>query len=246
MKIENMGLIEHMKELRRRLLWCVGSVIVGAIVVYIFFGPLFSFLEKPYCDFAEETGDGCSFLITDVLEPFSISLTVSGYGGLILALPVILYHFARFVMPALYPKERKVVIPFVFVGVLLFIAGSVGGYFIMPQAVDALLSFNSQDSYDPILKAQTYIGFFIKMVLAFGLAAELPLVLIFLQKIGLLSNKTLRKNRRAAVAIIVVLGAVITPTGDPFMLMIISVPMYVLFELSILIGKSFSNQKDLA
>lgn len=236
-----MKTMEHLIELRRRLLWCVGSIVIGAILIWIFFNEVFGVLEQPYCSFAESTGRNCEFLITDVLEPFNVTLTVAGYGGLIVALPVIFYHFARFVMPALYPAEKKIVIPFVIVGVFLFAAGVTGGFFLMPKAIEVLLTFSDQESFVPQLRAERYLGFFVRVLFAFGIAAELPLVLTFLQKIGLLSTQTLRKNRRLAIAGIVILGAVITPTGDPFILAVVSLPMYVLFEISILIGARWSK-----
>ncbi len=236
-----MKTMEHLLELRRRLLWCVGSVVAGATLIWIFFNEVFGVLEQPYCAFAESTGRDCEFLITDVLEPFNVTLTVAGYGGVIVALPVIFYHFARFVMPALYSKEKRLVIPFVVTGVLLFAAGVAGGFFLMPKAIEVLLTFSDQESFVPQLRAERYLGFFIRVLFAFGLAAELPLVLTFLQKIGLLSTDTLRKNRRVAIAGIVILGAVITPTGDPFILLAVSLPMYVLFEISILIGARWSK-----
>ncbi len=228
--------VDHLRELRMRLLWSLFAVALGAVVVWIFFDEVFGFLERPYCSFFDNSGVDCSFLITDVLDPFSISLTVAGYGGVILALPVIFYHLARFVTPALYKEERRIVYPFVVVGVVLFVSGAVGGYLLLPQAIDVLLNFQSQETFQPTLRAQGYLSFFIKMMLAFGLAAELPLILVFLQKVGVLSAATLRKNRRIAILLIVIFGAMITPTGDPFMLLAISLPMYILFEVSILIG----------
>jgi len=241
-----MSLVSHLKELRRRLLWCVGSVFIGAIFVWIFFKQLFSFLQKPYCNWAEEVGGDCSFLITDVLEPLSITFTVSGYGGLILALPVILFHLARFVMPALYPKEKRAIFPFIIAAVVLLFVGAAAGYLIMPRAISTLLEFNAQDTYSPNLIATTYIGFFIKMILAFGLAAELPLVLVFLQKIGIITPETLKKNRRISIALLFIFGAVITPTGDALTLIAVTLPMYVLFEVAILIGTVFYTDRQTA
>ena len=238
-----MRTMEHLIELRRRLLWCVSSVIVGAILIWIFFNEVFSVLEQPYCSFAESTGRPCEFLITDVLEPFNVTLTVAGYGGLIVGLPVIFYHFARFVLPALHSDEKRLVIPFVIAGVLLFAAGVTGGFFIMPAAIEVLLTFSDQESFVPQLRAERYLGFFVRVLFAFGIAAELPLILTFLQKVGLLTVQSLSTNRRVAIAGIVILGAVITPTGDPFILMAVAVPMYVLFEISILLGARWSTPR---
>ena len=239
----HMSLLSHLQELRKRLIWSVLSIFLGSLIVWIFFKPIFGFLENPYCDWAANNGGECTFLITDVLESFSVVISISGNGGLILAMPVILYQFARFVMPALYPKEKKIVVPFVFLGVLLFVGGAVGGYYLMPSAIEVLFSIGP-DNFDENLKAQNYVSFYIKMIVAFGLAAELPLILVFLQKLGVLSTSTLRKNRRMAVVLILVLGAIITPAGDPFTLLAITIPMYIFFEISIIIGGRFAIQKQ--
>lgn len=256
-----MSLLEHLQELRSRLIKSVAAVVVCAIVVAIFQEPLFDFLSEPYCNIAEtdevvdipggfteeewlliRPENKCSFLVTDPLGEFNVLLTLAGYGGVILALPFVLYQMARFVLPGLYPHEKRLITPFIVASVLLLLTGLVVGYLFLPRALDVLGNIGS-DRFESNFTPNNYLSFFIKMVLAFGLAFELPIALIFLQVIGVLPTAVLRRNRRIAVVAIVVLGAVITPTGDPFTLVAVSVPMYVFFEVAVLIGGRMTRQR---
>ncbi len=248
-----MTLVGHLSELRTRLIRSVLAVVAAAIVVYAFFNPIFDFLQEPYCQFQADNGasfeelglgsggsgvdqEACGLLVTAPLESFNVRLTLAGYGGLILATPVILYQLGRFVMPGLYPHERRALIPFIGISILLLAGGMVVAYLLLPRALGVLEDFGS-DTFISFFSPSEYLGFFVKMLFAFGVAAELPLVLIFLQKIGLVRPETLAKNRRLAIVAVVILGAVITPTGDPFTLGVITVPMYLFYEIAILVGK---------
>lgn len=244
-----MTLIGHLTELRSRLIRSVIAIVVAAIAVYSFYNPIFDFLQEPYCQFqvtdrAQSPIEAlvgldegqCGLLVTAPLESFNVRLTLAGYGGLILALPVVLYQMGRFVLPGLYPHEKKALIPFVFISIVLLASGMIVAYLLMPRALSVLEGFGS-DTFVSLFSPREYLGFFVKMLFAFGVAAELPLVLVFLQKIGLVKPETLAKNRRVAIVAVVILGAVITPTGDPFTLAVISVPMYLFYEIAILVGK---------
>lgn len=235
-----MTMFEHLGELRTRLIRSVLAVVVGAIVVWLLFGPIFDTISEPYCAVRPE--DDCVFLATSPLSAFSTRLTLSGYGGIILALPVILYQLARFVLPGLYPNERKMLIPFVGASILLLLLGIAISYWAMPRALDVLLDFGG-GRFEAFFAPQEYLGFFVKMVLAFGIAFELPVVLVFLQLAGILDPATLRKNRRIALVLVVAGGALITPTGDPFNLAIITVPMYLFYEISIIIGSRLTRSR---
>jgi sec-independent protein translocase protein TatC len=228
-----MTMLEHLAELRTRLIRSVIAVAIGAVIVWLLFDPIFDIITAPYCRVRPE--DDCVFLATSPLTAFSTRLTLAGYGGVILALPVILYQLARFVLPGLYPNERRMVIPFVIASVILLLAGIGVAHLAMPKALEVLLGFGG-DRFEAFFAPSEYLGFFVKMVLAFGLAFELPVVLVFLQMAGILPTRVLRKNRRIAIVAVVAGGAVITPTGDPFNLAIISIPMYLFYEISIIIG----------
>jgi sec-independent protein translocase protein TatC len=236
-----MSLVDHLTELRTRLIKSIVAVVLGAIVVFIFAGPIFDFLSEPYCNLRPV--DDCVFLATGPLDQFSVQLTLSGYGGLILALPVILYQIGRFVLPGLYPHEKKVLLPFFVVSILLLALGMTVAYLFLPRALEVLGEFLGGDRFESFFNAKEYLGFFTKMLLAFGLAFELPLVLVFLQLVGLVQTKTLRSNRRIACVAVVILGAVITPTGDPFTLLVISLPMYLFYEISLIVGGRMTKNR---
>lgn len=231
-----MTLVGHLTELRKRLIRSAIAVFVGAVVVYAFHNQIFEVLQEPYCEFQTADGRECKFLADAPLTAFSVVLTLTGYGGLVLATPVILYQLGKFVLPGLYPHEKKALLPFLAGSILLLALGMAVAYLLMAKALTVLLSFGP-DTFEPLFRPQEYLGFFVKMLFAFGIASELPLVLIFLQKIGVVKTETLAKNRRIAVVAVVILGAVITPTGDPFMLLVISVPMYLFYEISIIVGR---------
>lgn len=236
-----MTLVGHLAELRTRLIRSIMAVIVGATIVFFLTNPIFDFLSEPYCNIRPT--DDCVFLATGPLEQFSVQLSLAGYGGIILALPVILYQIGRFVLPGLYPHERKILAPFVITSVLLLAAGMTVAYLFLPRALEVLSEFGGGERFEQFFSATEYLGFFTKMLLAFGLAFELPLILVFLQLVGVLQTQTLRKNRRIAVVFVLILAAVITPTGDPFTLLVLAIPMYLFYELSLIIGGRMTKNR---
>ncbi|MFV0256922.1 MAG: twin-arginine translocase subunit TatC [Acidimicrobiales bacterium] len=231
----DMTLVGHLTELRTRLIRCVIAVVVGVVIVYLFNQPIFNVLQDPYCSVLVEKGDECIFLIRSPTESFAVVLSIAGYGGLILAMPVILYQLARFVLPGLYPEERKILVPFVVGSILLLLLGMLAGYLIMPQTLRWLLSFGAE-TFTAQFSPRDYVSFLVKMLLAFGIAAELPLVLIFLQAVGVVQHATLKSSRRLALVVVMILAAVITPTGDPFTMAVIGIPMYLFYEISLMVG----------
>jgi len=241
----DLSLVGHLSELRTRLIRSVLAIVIGAIVVYIFNKAIFDFLAEPYYALQESQGEDGDFLIRSPTEPFQIVLSISGYGGMILALPVIFYQLARFILPGLKPNEKKMLIPFVAASIILAFAGMAGGYYLMPKTLDVLLSFGN-DSFKELFSPSDYISFFVKMLLAFGISAELPLVLVFLQMVGIVDSDTLRKNRRFAMVAVVILAAVVTPTGDPFTLGVLAIPMYLLYEIAIIIGSRLTRRRGAA
>lgn len=236
-----MPLMAHLEELRRRLLICVLAVIAGAVICWFFYPRILDLLLEPYCRLRGSAGsipvfgEGCDLLVTDPLEPLSVRLMVAGYGGLALAVPVVLWELWKFVAPGLLARERRWALPFVLVGVLLFAAGCVLAYWSIPRALDFLVGIGGPDLVSVFSPAR-YLGFVVKMTVAFGIGFEFPLVLVFLQIIGVVSPTALRRFRRIAVVGIVALVALLTPSGDPFTLLVLSVPMLVFYEVAILFG----------
>ena len=229
-----MTMMEHLAELRRRLIISFVSIGVGAIAAWILYPQIIEFLLEPYCD-TLEVGEDCQLYVRNPLEPFSVRLTVAGYGGIIFAMPMILWQIWRFVAPGLYAHEKRYAIPFIVGGVALFFLGAGLAYWSIPRALEFLGEVGGDD-FTELFAPGDYLGFVIKMIVAFGVAFEFPILLIFLQILGILQYQTLTKGRQYAIVGIVVLVAVITPSGDPFTLMILSVPMYLFYEISIAFG----------
>jgi sec-independent protein translocase protein TatC len=227
-----MTLIEHLTELRRRLIFSFIAITIGAVVGWIFYQTIIDFLSKPYCSVAED----CRLFNRDPLENFNVKLTIAGYSGVILASPVILWQVWRFIAPGLYSREKKYAIPFIVSAVSLFFLGAGLAYWSAPKALQWLSDLGGEN-FEEIFAPAAYFGFIVKMMVGFGIGFEFPIALIFLQVLGLVENKTLRNGRQYAIVGIVALVAVITPSGDPFTLAVLSVPMYIFYELSILFGR---------
>ncbi|MDH3754200.1 MAG: twin-arginine translocase subunit TatC [Acidimicrobiia bacterium] len=239
-----MSLIEHLTELRTRLIKSAVAIGVGGVVAWIFYPQIVEFLIEPYSGICDNTVPGdtpganpeCQLLVTDPLEPFTVRLTVAGYGGLALAMPFLLWQLWRFVSPGLYARERRYGLIFVFAGFALFVLGAGLAYWSLPRALSFLDTIGGENLVS-FFSPDRYLKFVVKMMAAFGLGFQFPIVLIFLQLAGLVDNKTLRAGRQYAAVGIVVLTAVITPSGDPFTLLVLTVPMYVFYEFAILFGR---------
>ena len=240
-----MTLMEHLTELRNRLIKSVVAVVVCGVACWILYPFILDLLLQPYCKTfpIEERIDsalfgsdgGCNLFVSSPLEPFNVRITLVGYGGFALAMPVLLWQGWRFVAPGLYRHEKRYAIPFVAAGVLLFFTGVALAYWSLPRALDFLKNIGGPDLVS-LFSPKQYLGFVVKMMVAFGIAFQFPIVLIGLQATGVVDNRTLRKIRSYAVVGIVILVAVITPSGDPFTLMALSIPMYAFYEIAILWG----------
>ena len=230
-----MTLVEHLTELRRRLFISIIAVVVGGVVAFILYNHILAFLIHPYCSVLPP-GKKCSLFIQDPLEGFAARLKVAGYGGLMLALPVVLWQIWRFITPGLKPREKRYAIPFVASSMVLFFLGAALAYITFSKALSFLQSVggsNFQEIYSP----GKYLRLILLMFFAFGLSFEFPVVLIALELTGVLTSKKLRGWRRQAFLIIVIFAAVITPSQDPYTLFAMSIPMYIFYEASILIGR---------
>ncbi len=230
-----MTLMEHLAELRRRLIISFVAIAVGAVVSWIVYPQIIEFLLRPYCD-TKSTAENCRLYVQNPLEPLGVRLVVASYGGVIAAVPVILWQLWRFIAPGLKSSEKRYAIPFMFSGVGLFALGGGLAYWSLPRAFQFLQSLGGA-SFQEIFSPLEYVGFVIKMIVAFGIGFEFPIVLIFLQVLGIVHNRTLRAVRRYAIVGIVVVVAVITPSGDPYTLMVMSVPMYLFYEIAIVFGR---------
>lgn len=228
-----MTIWEHLAELRKRLMISIAAVGVGAVLAYLAWPWIVEALSAPYCSLVED----CSLYATDPLAPFVTRLTVSLYGGIILAMPVLLWQVWRFVTPGLHDNERRYAIPFVAAALVLFSLGATLAYVAIGPALTFLFAVAGSD-VEQIPAVNEYVKLVMWMMVAFGVGFEFPVLLVALQLVGVLTPSQLAKSRRYAIVGIVVVAAVITPTGDPITLILLSVPMYLLFELSIQIGRA--------
>jgi sec-independent protein translocase protein TatC len=235
-----MTFTEHLGELRDRLIKSLLAIAAGAIVVFVFYDPLLSFLGGPYEDFCRTNADQCrlggDFIITGPLDGFGIRLKVAGWGGLALALPVVLWQLWRFITPGLHPNEKRYAVPFILSSVVLFFLGAAIAYWTLPKALDFLISF-SGSSVTSAFTPNSYVSFIVVMMAAFGLSFLFPVLLVFLELAGVVTPATLARFRRYAIVIVVIFAAVITPSGDPYSMLALAVPMVLFYEISILIGR---------
>jgi sec-independent protein translocase protein TatC len=244
---ERMTLWEHLRELRTRVFKAVIAVAVAAVIMWIAYPWVEDFLREPLDQACTQTDSStdCAFVITDVLGGLSARLAVSGYGGIALAMPVILWQLWRFITPGLYPNEKRMAIPFMVSSLVLFVAGATLAYVVLPRGLEFLLTIAGED-VEPLLDPKRYFSFLVYMMLAFGVGFLFPVILIFLQLLGLLQADTLARYRRHAMVGIMIVVAVITPSGDPFTMLALSIPMYIFYEASIHIGKLLVRRRQRA
>ena len=242
-----MSVIEHLEELRSRLIVALIALAVGTVIGWIFYPFLFRVaISDPYCKALQDLPKeivpptGCKFVFTGVVEPFLVRLKISVAAGLAIALPVILYQLWRFITPGLTRRERRMTLPFVGASLVLFALGGWFAYLTLSKGLRFLLSF-AGDTIVPLLTITKYINFVLFLVLAFGLSFEFPLVLILLQWVGVISSRSLRDVRRWAWLGITVFAAVITPSQDPYTQLAMMVPMLLFYELAILVGRAMKR-----
>jgi sec-independent protein translocase protein TatC len=234
-----MTLIEHLAELRRRIIICIVAVAAGGVVVFFLWGPIISFLQAPYADLtrSEEFPDGRQLAIFGPLDAFAVRLKVATYGGIALAMPVLLWQIWRFVTPGLHRREKRWAVPFIISSLVLFALGVVIAWLTFPKALDFLIVGVSGGELTAVLGAEKYVSLITLMMLAFGAAFEFPVLLLFLVLAGVVETSTLRRGRRWALVLIVAAAAVITPSQDPYSLLFMAVPLYFFYELVIVIGR---------
>jgi sec-independent protein translocase protein TatC len=235
-----MTLVEHLTELRRRIVICAIAVVLGAIVGFLIYGRILHVLAHPYAEVTRNRGicgkKGCDLVATDPLAPFIVRLKVSTYTGLILALPVLLWQLWRFITPGLNPKEKRYAIPFILSSIILFLMGGAVAWLTFPKALSFLVGIGGGD-ISTFFTADKYLTFVSLMIIAFGISFEFPVVLVFLMLARVLKTSTLRKYRRHAIVGITAFAAVITPSQDPYSLFFMAAPMYLFYEGSIVIGR---------
>jgi sec-independent protein translocase protein TatC len=231
-------LTEHLSELRYRIIRSLLAVAIGMVLVLLQYEPLLRFLTKPYRNLCEERPDfACDGTLYGLgpLDGLAARMRISVYGGLILALPVIMWQIWRFVAPALHRKEKKYAVGFVVSSVVLFALGGYIAYWTLDKALEFLISWSGTD-VEQAYQITKYVNLVFLMVLAFGIGFLFPVLLVFLQLVEVITPRQLVMQWRWAIMLIFLTAAVITPSGDPVSLFALSLPMCVLCGLSVGIG----------
>jgi sec-independent protein translocase protein TatC len=225
---KKMSLIEHLEELRKRLIICIFAVLVCSIFSYIYSDKILDILKRPL---------SYSLVFTSPQEPFVITFKIALFGGVIFALPMIIYQTWQFVSLGLKEKEKKYLLFYGSFSLLLFLSGASFAYFLaIPRGLRFLLSFGAS-SLEPMISISKYLSFITMMILTFGLVFELPLVSLFLVRIGIVSPQFLAKKRKIAIIAIFVLAAILAPSPDAFSQILLAVPLVILYELSVWLAK---------
>ncbi|RJP93455.1 MAG: twin-arginine translocase subunit TatC [Desulfobacteraceae bacterium] len=235
---EKLPFTSHLEELRKRLIRCCIAVAIGFAVSYAFKEKLFEILTRPLIDVMDPGG---ALIFTGISEAFFTFLKVSFLSGILLAVPVIVYEFWMFVAPGLYRNERKLVLPIVIISSFFFLGGALFGYFVMfPFGFKFLLGF-ATDTIRPLPSMKEYLSFSSKMLLVFGFAFEMPIVITFLARIGLVSVDFLKANRKYAILIIFIVAAILTPP-DGVTQILMAMPMMALYEISVIGARIFGKK----
>ncbi len=235
-----MSLTEHLIELRKRLTNSLIALGIGFFICYYFKDWLFSFLTKPLTDVLPKS----SYLIyTGLTQAFFTYVKIAIFASLILTSPFIIYQVWKFISPALLPEEKKYVVPFVFFSTLLFLSGVLFGYFVvLPTAFEFFVSFNNQ-YLKAMISFSDYLSFLVTFLLGFGLSFQLPIIIFFLAKLGIVNDKQLSKNRKYAILLIFITAAVLTPSPDALSQVLMAIPLMFLYEVSIFVAK-FAAKKE--
>ncbi len=229
----------HLEELRKRLVACFIAIGIGFVVSYGFKEKLFEILSHPLISVM---GADDKLIFTGLPEAFFTYLKVALLSGFMLAAPVILYQFWMFVAPGLYQKERRLLVPIVFLSSVFFVGGALFGYFIVfPFGFKFFLGFASE-TIQPLPSMKEYLSFSAKLLLAFGLVFELPLIITFLAKLGLVSVDFLKKNRKYALILFFAGSAILTPP-DVVTQIMMAFPLMLLYEISIIGARVFGKEK---
>jgi sec-independent protein translocase protein TatC len=237
----NMSLLEHLNELRKRLVWIAAAVLICTVIGFVFAESILDYLLVPY---AAATGSAGATTLqtlrpTEGLETY---FKVSLLFGAILAMPVILVQFWMFISPGLRPEEKRYVFVFVPSSLALFVLGMAFAWFVLaPAAIYFLANFMPQ-VFTTDWTSQEYISFVLRLIFWLGVSFQLPIIVYFLSRVGLITSRTLVDQWRAAIVLIAVLAAVITPSIDPVTMILTMAPLMVLYILSILLARVGARQ----
>lgn len=248
-------LIEHLAELRNRLIYSVAAFLVGMVLCFTVWNPIFNFLTQPICAALADRNQDCGLVLIKLQEGFFVAIRISLFGGFILAFPMIAFQMWRFVAPGLYKNEKGAFLPFLIASPAMFTLGAAFAYFaILPLAFDFFLGFQQMTPTTGDVTNGTagvlfqgsmeeYLALTTKFILAFGICFQLPVLLTLMGKAGLVSARGLASVRKYAVVAILVLAAVVTPP-DVITQVILFVVVYGLYEISILLVRRVEKKRE--
>jgi sec-independent protein translocase protein TatC len=237
-----MPFLDHLEELRGRLLWSLaaigGATVVGFLLVTHF--DVLGLLVRPVEPFLE----GSKLKYLGPMDPFVLTLKLALTVGVLLALPVVVYHLWSFVSPALLPREKRAIIPALYLGLVLFCVGVALAYFLaLPVTLGFMMSFQTGSLEQGIIGG-AYLAFVVKLLLAFGFLFELPVVVLILSSLGLVTSRTLAAKRRHAIVGVAILAALVTPGDVVVLTMFLMVPLMLLYEMSIGLVRFVERRRD--
>jgi sec-independent protein translocase protein TatC len=253
-------LIEHLKELRNRVLYSLAAYAVCFIIGYMVWQPVFNFLSHPMCQVLAERGQHCQLILVKMQEGFFVAIKIAMWGGFALAFPIIAFQLWRFVAPGLYKSERGAFLPFLVASPVMFIIGAGFAYYvILPFAFNFFLGFQDSFPSDPAAAGSTlaaappgvvfqgsieaYLSLTMTFVMAFGVCFQLPVLLTLMGRAGLISSRGLKATRKYAVVAILAVAAVVTPP-DVFSQCILFAAIYPLYEISIFLITRFERDRE--
>jgi len=231
-------LIEHLEELRKSLIISVVAIVIAALFSFYYNEQILAIIIYPLTALNE------GLIVTGVTEAFFVKLKLAFFAGFVIAFPVVVWSFWRFIKPALYPHEKKYVYILLPISIILFVSGVLFSYFGILQLVLKFFIYIAGENLETMFKVDQYVSFVTAFTLPFGIVFELPVVVFFLTKIGVIRHEMLSKNRKYALLIIVILAAALTPGPDPVSQMMMAIPVYILYEVSIWVSKFARPNKE--
>ena len=234
-QLGSMSFLQHLEELRRRILWSLVGIAAGFGICWRFADTIYGYMQTPIMDALHHNGLDQKLVYLNPTEPFNMYLKIGLIAGLFLSSPWVLYQVWCFISPGLYRHEKKYVLPFMFSTVGLFLAGGLFGYkMVYPGALNFLIQYGKQ--FQPMITIGEYTDLFLTIIVGLGVIFELPIVVFFLSLMGIISAGWMWKNLRYSILVIFVIAAIVTPTTDIMNMCIFAAPMVALYLVSILIA----------
>lgn len=239
-ELPRMGFFDHLEELRRRLIWSIAGVAVTFFAAWTWSPTIFRWIERPILPYLPK---GVHLAFTTMPEPFVLYFRVALYGGIILASPFLVWQLWLFIAPALYRRERRWAVPFVGATLAFFIAGCAFGYFIaFPRVCEFLVGMGTGTGFTPVITINEYLSIASKTIFGLGLCFEMPILVFFLARLGLVTERFLLAKFKYAILIIFIIAAVITPTPDVMTQTVFAIPMIILYLIGIGVAWAFRRR----